>query len=237
MRDIYKVLDQVPVMVLRGICVAAPAIIIIGQLIFLLYYRSLYMWDTAYVVGGASELLRSGEVAKEAYYYYSIYPNQNAFAIFTRELLKIAGFMGMDSAQTQLFCNFVNMIRIDVAILFGMLIWKRLKKDYTLKNWAFNWIIMMIQPFFYIGVSYYYTITLSLPFLMGALYVVSGMFSVPKESEEYVANTLKDYTKIKLWTRKIGMSLLAGILFGVGFLLRATTMIGLVAVVCCALVE
>ena len=234
-RGIYRFLQKADRIILQIICMAAPCVLAAGQLLFLLYYRSLYMWDTAYVVGGATGLVKNGQVAKEAWYYYSIYPNQNAFAVLTQGLLKIADRLAFDGGQTQLFLNAVNMLSLDLAIWLGILVWKKLREDVTKADLAFVWIVILTQPFFYMGVSYYYTITLSLPWLMGAVYLIVSLYQTRKPDTE---TSQKDRESRKEQTERrksVGLSVAAGIVLAVGFLLRATTGIVLIAAVFCSI--
>lgn len=230
----YFLLGKVSERILKVICVLAPCILLAGQLLFLLYYRSLYMWDSAYVVGGASALLEQGGVAKEAVYYFSIYPNQNMYAVFTEAILWIAGMLGLSSGGSLMLCNVINMIALDASIIFALLIWRKIRPECSLATWAFIWLVIIMQPFFYMGVCYYYTITLSLPFLMAAIYLVIVLFAPGEIEREYTYKNMKDYDMVKHSVWVIAMSVIAGVCFAIGYLFRATTMIGLVAMICCA---
>ncbi len=221
--------------VLQIICILAPCILLAGQLLFLLYYRSLYMWDTAYVVGGATGLAENGRVAEQARYYYSIYPNQNAFAVLTQQLLKVARHLALDGGQTQLLLNVFNMVSLDLAIWLGILVWKRLRQGYTKADLAFVWVVILTQPFFYMGVSYYYTITLSLPWFMGAVLLIVSLFQV-KQNDAGVATEYGERSgPQKGILRPIVLSVLTGIVLAIGVLLRATTGIVLIAAVLCSI--
>lgn len=231
---IRYVLEKAGQKILRLICIIAPCIIVAGQLVFLLYYRSLYMWDSAYIVGGASALLEEGAVAKEAFYYYSVYPNQNAFAVLTEGILWLARLLGLSGGDSLLLCNVINMIALDLSIVFGLLLWHRYKPDFSGENWAFLWIVLMFQPFFYIGVSYYYTITLSLPFMMAFLYLVFVLFAPREVEREYTYEHIKDHGTIRHIIWVVSLSVLAGICFAIGFLIRATMIIPFIAAVFCA---
>ncbi len=65
------------------------------QIYMLFYYRSSYLFDNAFVTGGASALAMDGQVAKEAVYYLSVYPNQNAYAVLTAVLWKLGTAAGI----------------------------------------------------------------------------------------------------------------------------------------------
>lgn len=231
LRQIYYLLAKANETVLFIICVSIPVLMLAGQLVFLIYYRSLYMWDSAYVVGAASSLLSQHKVAGEALYYLSIYPNQNMFTVMTEALLWFGQLFGMNGSEQILLCNAFNMISLDVAIGFALLIVRRIHPTMSRHKWAFLWVILSLQPFFYMGVSYYYTITLSMPWFMAFLYLSLNLFLPKYREEDFVFDdTLQGNDK----TKKIVCSLLkavaAGLCFTVGYLFRATTIIPLVAV-------
>lgn len=181
------------------------------QVFFLLYYRSSYLFDNAFVTGGASSLAQSGQVAPEAVYYLSSYPNQNAYVMLTALLWKAGSALGMSRGTIPLLLNLVNMLCLDSAVVLFFLIIKESKPDITQDRWTFLHLLMFLNPFLYIGVSYYYTITLSMPFVMLLFYF-------------YVKYLRHDSYK-GVWI-PIGM----GVTLGVGYLLRATTIIPAIAI-------
>lgn len=75
------------------------------QIYMLFYYRSSYLFDNAFVTGGASALAMDGQVAKEAVYYLSVYPNQNAYAVLTAVLWKLGTAAGISRAAMPLLLN------------------------------------------------------------------------------------------------------------------------------------
>ena len=195
---------------LRGIMVLAAVGL---QAIFLFYYRSSYLFDSAFVTGGASALAESGAVAKEAVYYLSAYPNQNAYAVLTAILWKVGKLFGMSRGQIPLLLNFVNLLCLDSAVGLFFAIVKECKPRLSSAKWTLLYVFMFLNPFLYIGVSYYYTITISMPFVMLLLYL-------------YVKYLRKeDYKGIKI-------PVLAGVVLGIGYLMRATTIIPAIAIGC-----
>ena len=177
------------------------------QCYFLFYVRSAYKWDSGFVIGGAASLAETGKVAEEAFYYLSVYPNQNTFVVITAVLIKIGNLLGIPQGARPLLFNVFNTVCLDTAIFLVIPILKKWKKD--LKEWEVCriFLILLCNPFLYLGVSYYYTITLSLPLTMGFLYLIAP-------------ETVDDEKK-KRWSGMV----LAGILLGVGFELRATAVI------------
>lgn len=177
------------------------------QCYFLFYVRSAYKWDSGFVIGGAASLAETGKVAEEAFYYLSVYPNQNTFVVITAALIKIGNLLGISREARPLLFNVFNTICLDTALFLVISILKKWKRN--LKEWELCriFLILLCNPFLYLGVSYYYTITLSLPLTMGFLYVI-------------VSGRADDDGK------RGGLgAVLAGVLLGVGFELRATAVI------------
>lgn len=185
------------------------------QIYMLFYYRSSYLFDNAFVTGGASALAMDGQVAKEAVYYLSAYPNQNAYAVLTSVLWKLGMAVGISRAAMPLLLNCVNLVFLDTAVVLFLLTVCAYKKQ-TPGSFVRILFLMLCNPFLYIGVSYYYTITLSMPFVMGILYLYVR-FLRKKEKHSLV------------------VLILLGLVAALGYLLRATTMIPFIAVFACLL--
>lgn len=193
--------------------------VIAVQLYFLLYYRSTYLWDGAFVVGGANSLLEEGRVAGEAWYYLSVYPNQNGFVLLTMVLLKLGKWLGLTGGGLTLLLNGVNLIALDVSLLFTFLIWNKGKQQEDEAFHNFLLFYLGCNPFLYVTVSYYYTMTLSLPWFMGFLYFVVSMIAGNEKKEPFKKQMLR--------------AVLAGVCFSGGYYLRATTVIPMIAAVIC----
>lgn len=189
--------------------------VLLLQGFFLFYYRSTYLWDAAFVTGGANSLLEQKMVAGEAYYYLSVYPNQNGFVLFTMVILKLGKFLGLAEGNQILLLNCVNTISIDIGLLFTVQLVKKWRP--ALPYWKWNQLVLFLfaNPFLYVTVSYYYTMTLSLPWFMGFIYFFLTLLterSMPIKKQACIA--------VK-----------AGICAAAGFFLRATTVLPVIAAV------
>lgn len=231
----YRLFKRLDEAILHLICIGCIAAIFIGQCVFLFYYQSLYMWDSAYVVGGATNLLEKGRVAQEAYYYYSIYPNQNAFAVLTEFLLGIGKFFGIPNHKSCLLLNSFSLISIDVSILFTSLILKKTRPNFSMAKWTTYWFFIAMQPIIYIGVSYYYTVTLSMPYVMGFVYLVLILFT-PKQREEEFSYPEDIGDRVKRYISWGLVVVVCALCFAVGYLIRAILIIPMIAFVFCALI-
>ncbi|MBQ8527170.1 MAG: hypothetical protein IJ429_01735 [Lachnospiraceae bacterium] len=211
---IYKTLNccsEKALRILEGVILTAGVLL---QFVFLFYYRSAYLFDTAFVSGAASSLALTGEVAPEALYYMSVYPNQNAFAVVTSFLWKMCTMVGLESARIPLVLNAVNMISIDVSLIIMSMTIGQYRRDISRAQRVMVLLFTAMNPFIYIGVSYYYTITLSMPFFMIIMY---GF-----------VRALRDEKEMRLW-----FYIVWGAALAIRYLFRATTVIVLIAGVFC----
>lgn len=179
---------------------------------FLFYIRSYYKWDSGFVVGAAASLAKEGRVADEALYYLSVYPNQNTFVLITSLLVKAGDFLGIATADRPLLFNLFNTLCLDIAIALTFPILKKCGMKLPLWKCTQILLLMLCNPFLYLGVSYYYTITLSLPLTQGFLY--------------FALSALKEEKEIR---HRATEGILGGILLGIGYELRATAIIFAIA--------
>ena len=196
-------------------------VFIMIQAFFLFYIRSYYKWDSGFVIGAAASLAEQNSVAEEAYYYLSVYPNQNLFVFLTAVLVHLANFFNIPVADRPLLFNTFNTILMDLSLillisilkkfhkesLFGKKIRSEQEREALLCRMRF---LLFCNPFLYLGVSYYYTITLSWIFTMGFLVLLFKGKDNTEKGE-----------KIE--------EIIAGLLLGIGYELRATAIIFAIA--------
>ena len=185
---------------------------VILQSICICSFRSMYLWDGAFVVGGANSLLETGEISQDAFYYLSVYKNQHPFVVVTAFFLWVGKLMSLSTGGQYLLLNFVNLISMDVAIFFfvkmaGYLLRNEKEKDKRVVQCGLL-LLFVLNPFVYVLAGYYYTIFLSLSFFAGGMYFTCKALSGKKSAV--------------IW---------AGIIFAGGYALRATTIIPVVATV------
>ena len=119
------------------------------QSICICSFRSMYLWDGAFVVGGANSLLETGEISQDAFYYLSVYKNQHPFVVVTSFFLWVGKRMSLSTGGQYLLLNFVNLISMDIAIFFfvkmaGYLLRNEKKKDKRTKHWVALWKIVLM---------------------------------------------------------------------------------------------
>ena len=192
------------------------AVIILAlQAYFLFYVRSYYKWDSGFVIGGAMSLLHEGKAADAAFYYLSVYPNQNLFVLITAGLIRIGEFFKISPGNLPLVFNIFNTLCLDLSVILTLAIASKMRESFSMEKLAQSVFVLMWNPFLYLGVSYYYTIVLSLPLSMGFLY---GVICIGKQERKRIDG------------KTIALAMLCGILLGIDFELRATAAIFAIAV-------
>ena len=104
-------------------------VFIMIQAFFLFYIRSYYKWDSGFVIGAAASLAEQNSVAEEAYYYLSVYPNQNLFVFLTAVLVHLANFFNIPVADRPLLFNTFNTILMDLSLILLISILKKFHKE------------------------------------------------------------------------------------------------------------
>ncbi len=223
--SIGKLLSLCNEKALKLLLAAATLLALALQAYFLFYVRCCYKWDSGFVIGGAASLAESGSVAQQARYYLSVYPNQNTFVCITAVLIRIGDLLGVSVADRPLLWNVFNTLCMDLSVALSMLILRKMKWSgqpdssqaaslQLRRNYANVYLMMLLNPFLYLGVSYYYTITLSLPLTMGFILLVMEGGGDKKSRRRFLLR----------W-------ILAGVLLGIGYELRATAVILAIAAI------
>lgn len=212
----WKMLKRCKDSTLRVITVVLCVFAVLLQLFFLFYYRSSYLYDSAAVTGAASSLAQTRQVAEDAFYYMSVYPNQNAFVVMTMLLWKFGRMLSIPAGSIPILLNFVNLLCIDISVILIFATIRIWKENCSRAAQTFLLLLIVMHPFLYIGVSYYYTMTLSMPFLTAVLYLAVRRLHRPESFR---------FSHAVIW----------GVLFAAGYLLRATTVIVMVAAIICLL--
>lgn len=220
--------------------VIATLLAVAIQMYFVFVVRSYYKWDTGFVIGGASSLAETGRVTDEAYYYLSVYPNQNTYVWITAMLVKIANLCRISVVNRPLVYNLCNVICIDVAMGLVFFIGRLLHTRHPLTEGdrLRGWLLLLCNPFLYVGASYYYTITISLPFAMGFLCLVmhwtrdAALEKLDRAMDEMANEKMNlSWRSKKTLDKLLVPGILAGLVAGVGYAIRATMIVFVVAFV------
>jgi len=167
-------------------------------------------YDLSHIIAKSDLLLKNNHHFGQEIY-FSIYPTQIPITIFIYGIKAVGTFFNITNLNA--FVIIYNAIMTSLMFLF---IYKIVKK---LSNSNLALIVMfitMLYPDFYLYIPYYYTDIMALPFgIIGFYLLLAGDTKENKKSYIYY--------------------LLAGILFGIGFKLRVTTIIILIAYIICLL--
>lgn len=170
--------------------------------------RVMQFIDSFDVMDTAFFLRKNAEVTDDLPYikYVGSFGNNYPVILFQSFLLKIIQRLGIQNSEV--FLTHLNVLVILSAVFFT---WMTVRKAWGLKFAAKTAVVILLNPYFYLMVNWTYSMTYSLPIMMGIL---------------YVALCLK-----KTNTRQKGvmLALLEGLLLGMGFLIRPTTLFPLIA--------
>lgn len=212
---LYRFLKKLKVQELRRLALLCMVILVAGQLAFLLLFRPMLRYDTLKVFDMAVEMLRTRTISGtyEAGY-FSRYTNNYPITILTYWFLLLLSRCGIPVSLFMPAVQLVNIACITGSIWLGYLICKELKGQ---RMGSFYLIVCVLCPLSYVWAGYFYTATLSMPCLMGILYL---------------------YLRFPRTKTPLCRTLLAGLLgltLILGYKLRATAMIAMIAVVLLAL--
>ena len=184
------------------IIVSILFLIIIGiQVLVILNFRAGPAWDFGVIYENARNFALHGDRGFIDYYYeyFSLYPNNIMMFILLVPIIKIGSLFGVFYT---LPCIVSNVILIDLSILF---LYLYLRKKTNIKTAIFGIIVIMCFTPIYLYSSIFYTDTFSMPFAILMLYLSTF---IPKEYKNDKKNIL--------------LLILFGIIFFIGYKLKAT---------------
>lgn len=197
--------------------------LILLQIAFLLFSQNLLRYDALNVYDEAVSIFYDGKISETAKgSYFSYYANNYPITIITFLFLKIGKMLHIVSADFQngmFYLQWINLAAIDISLFAGFLFVYDNFKD---KSVSFCYtVFLLLSPLTYVWIPFYYTNTLSMPFYMVGLWLVSRYLL---EFQEESGKTLKNHKKaIFLFA--------AGFLFYIGFAIRATVIITIIAII------
>lgn len=204
---IFKCIDRFKIANKKIFVIGVFAIIIILQLIYASYTRIIPINDPGITHDEAMTMIEDNDISSEIHWnYFQRCTNNIPFTIFLGNTYKLCDFLGI--TDFIFIRNVIGLIFIDLSILFGYLLLKGIKG----KNFAFKFLILcLINPLIYIEISYLYTNTISMTFIMGMLYF---FYKIMK------ANSIKS---------KIAFTVIFSLITAIGGILRPTNYIVLIA--------
>lgn len=155
--------------------------------------------------------------------YFARYSNNYAMTIMTHWIIRLfrgIGVIRADFSNTVLVLQFVNVIFVDLAFAGA---WAMLRKYAGVKPGAVFMLYTALNPLSYVWLPFYYTNTCSMAFAVWGAYLLLGAFTGkgPQGGKESLFGT---NLRSAIWRCAA-----AGVLFAVGFEIRATVAIALIA--------
>ncbi len=207
---IRRLLDKQEEKNLRRLSLLCILILAAGQLIFLFVFRPMLRYDPLKTFDMAVEMLKTRTISGTYETgYFARYTNNYPITILTYWFLLLLSRCGVSESFFMPAVQLVNIACITGSIWLGFRIGE---KTAGLRTGVFYLVICVLCPLSYVWAGYFYTNTCSRPCLMGILYLY---LLLPK-------------ARTKQNRGLIGGAL--GLILVLGFKLRATTMIAMIAV-------
>jgi len=201
-----------------AITAVTGAVMVCFQFVFVAVAKAGIRYDALKVLDEALALfsqegIRSGDLGG----YFARYSNNYAMTIMTHWLIKIfraIGIIHADFSNAVPVLQFVNVIFVDVALCGA---WMLVKKYAGVRSAGIFMIYTALNPLTYVWLPFYYTNTCSMSFAVWGAYLLLTVFCRKEKAEGS-----------KCW--EVCKCALAGVTFALGFEIRATTAISLIAV-------
>ncbi len=166
------------------------------------YVDSIDALDTAFY------LRKNAEAAEDLRYikYVGSFGNNYPVILFESFLIKILTNLGVQDCEM-----FLNHMNVAVLLTAMLLAWLIVKETRGMKAAAKTAVLCLFNPYFYLLVNWTYSMSYSLPVMMGILYIALRLKRTGKPGEGIL------------------LALAEGLLTGMGWLIRATTVFPLIA--------
>lgn len=214
---ISKRLEPLDEQRILAITALTGAIMVLLQFVFVAAAKAGIRYDALKVFDEALALFsQKGIQAGDLEGYFARYSNNYAMTIMTHWLIKIFRAIGIvheDFSNGVLVLQFVNVIFVDAALCGA---WMLVKKYAGTRSAGIFMIYTALNPLTYVWLPFYYTNTCSMAFAVWGAYLLLSVFCKRGKTDGWKYG---DVCKCAL----------AGILFAVGFEIRATTAIALIA--------
>ena len=200
---------------LRTVAVCLFAFIFVMQMLFVMIARAGIRYDSLKVVDEAIALFsQPGIQAGDLDGYFARYANNYAITILTHWFIKIfraVGLIRQDFSNAVIVLQFLNVLFVDAAFAGA---YAFLKKYFNRAGAVLFLCYMALNPLSYVWLPFYYTNTISMAFAIWGIYLVYAVFEPAIKKQYAVAGALA-----------------SGIIFYLGYKIRATVMIALIAAV------
>lgn len=200
---------------LRTVAICLFAFLFVLQMLFVMIARAGIRYDSLKVVDEAIALFsQPGIQAGDLDGYFARYANNYAITILTHWFIKIfraVGLIRQDFSNAVIVLQFLNVLFVDAAFAGA---YAFLKKYFGRARAVLFLCYMALNPLSYVWLPFYYTNTVSMAFAIWGIYLVYAVFEPAIKKRYAVAGALA-----------------SGIIFYLGYKIRATVMIALIAAV------
>lgn len=235
LRLLAKRLDTIGKGKIRAVTAVFGILMVVFQFWFVAAAGAGIRYDALKVVDEALALFsQKGIGVGDLEGYFARYSNNYAMTIMTHWFIKIFRMMGIirpDFSNTVLVLQFVNVLFTDAAFAGAYALLKKFAGE---KAGTVFVVYMALNPLSYVWMPFYYTNTCSMVFAVWGAYLLLSVFVRDSASEglDNAEILVKEASLSKRsgFRRNIWKCLLAGALFAVGFQIRATVGIALIAV-------
>ena len=161
-----KFLDKIPESKANKIAIILCIVFLVGLIISGFLVTSIPVYDLSDVEREAELMLQNdGKMVTDDY--FSMYSNQIPLTIFVYHIYKL-GYM-LNFSNLRLFATVINAVFIAITAFFTYL---TVKKIENYKLGMLSLIFFILNPIFYMYVSYFYSDTLCMPFFAIAIYLI-----------------------------------------------------------------
>ena len=205
-----------------------------GQLLFLALIQPQLRYDPLKVFDMAVEMLRTHTISGTYETgYFARYTNNYPLTILTYWFLLLLSRLSVPESWFTPAVQLVNVGCITLSIWLGYLIARELRGQLFA---VFYLIVCIICPLSYVWAGYFYTATCSMPCLMGILYLYLRLGKC-RPGKSCAGSNGSAGSEKPAGRRRIFLCALLGVVSILGFKLRATAAIALIAVALDALLR
>lgn len=183
-------------------------VLFLGEALYVIYFYCYPTSDSAEVVNAAIQAANGNTDYLQHAEYFQKYGNNNLLTIATAKIYQISQFICSGKTDYILLNNIINIILLNASVYLG---YRLVKKCKGAKNACNMLLLSVLNPVMYMSISWYYSATISIFFSMCIL---------------YLAIISKDTMQ-----KKIMASIGIGICAAIGYALRPTVIITVIAVV------
>lgn len=185
-------------------------VIFLGQLVLIFgIHQSTFMYDPYRVFDEALHMQTTHTVSGTAMEgYYAIYPNNIPFTLLCYWIVRLGAGLGLTDTGLMVLLQILNALCMDAAILLTSILLKKYVSRLSMRLFL---VICLLNPLVYLWPGFIYTSTVSMPFIMGALLLFLELFheEMPR--------------------RKNLLAVGLGVVLVLGFQIRATVLVTLIA--------